>query len=430
MKPVLISGAGIAGKALSWMLRDKKIPYKLIEKFPAANVAGAGICLPANAIRMAEHIGISESIISQAHRVKSITYADPQQILSTASLEDAPLNRNNFVALKRSTLDKILSDGLDSSVHYSTEIMSLKEERDGINVTLASNGQIVEEQFSALVAADGIHSSTRRAVFSSQPLSEFGLTIFRWICPWDVSKNRTEPFYMFEHGRAFMVYPISNDRLYCYAHLSGLSEQELTQEQVKKIISQNFSACKHDVVNSVLQLVPQYASIILGRMQAVDTPMFSKGRVALIGDASHACTPMLQQGAALAFEDCIVLSELLDNFSPQIAFNLYEQFRKEEILNIVHSSNMPVREMTKEGYDIETFYSNVRENGPLNVQGWKKIILRSDSFFKRIEEFIKSNKDRMFGQSTNFYNVHQELHEGIGKTYNFESETSNFRINP
>lgn len=97
MKPILICGAGIAGLGLARLFSMKSIPYKIIEKAAGITAEGAGIALPANAVNLIDYMGLGPYIRDKSHRVRTITYVSPEKHLSTASLEEAPLNQNSFL---------------------------------------------------------------------------------------------------------------------------------------------------------------------------------------------------------------------------------------------------------------------------------------------------------------------------------------------
>lgn len=388
MKKILISGAGIAGLAMARVCDRFRIPYKIIEKSAKSVVAGAGIALPANAMDSIDYMGLGESIRHNAYRVKSITYVSPNESLNHASLEEYPLSKNHFVALHRSKLHEILTDSISGSIHYSTEIQTIRETDQGVFVNYKGEDPSHEEEFSAIIGADGIHSNIRKVVFTDEPLNDFGLTIWRWTCKFPVKENAFEPIYMFDRDRVFMVYPFSSDEVYCYAHAVNSEPNSFTRENSQESIRTLFAHCSSEVIQEMLHILPESHSIITGRLQSVENPVFSKGRFALIGDACHACTPMLQQGAATAFEDVIVLANLIKSFPIKTALSLYDEFRRPKVTDIVRSSNLPIRNLSRPDVNIEAIYENIRKNGPLNVQGWRKILAEDISLIEQIDSFI------------------------------------------
>ncbi len=64
-----------------------------------------------------------------------------------------------------------------------------------------------------------------------------------------------------------------------------------------------------------------------------------KGRIVLLGDAVHATTPHLGQGAGMAIEDAVVLAEELAGApDPETAFRAYRERRFERCRFIVTTS--------------------------------------------------------------------------------------------
>lgn len=387
MKPILICGAGLAGLALARQLSVHSIPFKIIEKNTNVRAEGAGIALPANAMNLLDYMGLSEKIKTNSYRVRTITYASYNKLLSTASLEEKPLNQNIFLALPRSELHKILLDSLDKEINLSTSIHSITERKDGITVVLNQNGNLIEEEVSAVIGADGIHSTIRKHAFPEHTTNDFNLTTWRWLSEWDVNADMTEPFYMFDRDQLFMVYPVSSRQVFCYAHTVNSAEKNYLRGNSVETLNTLFSHCTHDIIKSMLQQLKNMPEIILGKMESVEIPAFSKGKICLIGDACHACAPTLQQGAALAFEDAIILNKLLLNFSIKDAFRFYSEFRQEKVTSIVSSSNARIRYLSSPDVDINSVYENIKKHGPSNVQGWKEI-LSAPSLFDELEAFI------------------------------------------
>jgi 2-polyprenyl-6-methoxyphenol hydroxylase-like FAD-dependent oxidoreductase len=123
----------------------------------------------------------------------------------------------------------------------------------------------------------------------------------------------------------------------------------------------------------------------------VSKPLFSSGRVALIGDAGHACSPLLQQGAASALEDVITLSELLRHFPVVDALSHYEKFRTERVNWVVASSDGPIKMLINtDSQMLSALYKKIRDDGPLNIQGWKKLL--STNPLTEITIYIEAHK--------------------------------------
>ena len=385
---ILISGAGIAGLCLARLLKELQIPFMIIEKREHLATEGAGIALPANAVQALRHIGLGSPIDRDAHQVKEIIYTDTTgAVLSNASLLQSPLNVDRFVALQRHAFHKIICDGIEDQIHFGTSIQEICETEEGVRVKF-NNPALKQKEFKAVIGADGIHSQVRQLVFSDVPVSDLGVTIWRWTCSYPT--DNLQPTYMLGARDIFMAYPIGKNEVYCYAHVFDPENANSKLLDYKANLVKQFG--NHGgVAKTMLEILPANHLIIPGRLRSVSQPLLASGRIALIGDASHACSPMLQQGAASALEDVIALSQLLKHFSVEDALHHYQEFRHERVNWISTSSDGPMKMLINVDMKIlSTIQQNIRVNGPLNIQGWKKLL--ASNFVSELASYIEKNK--------------------------------------
>ena len=369
-KKILISGAGIAGLGLARQLKKLNIPFKLIEKQSNLSTDGAGIALPANAVNALRYIGLGCHIDKYTHQVNKIIYTDSHgMILSEASLLEPPLDTDKFVALHRHKFHDILREGIDDVICFNTTINKMTQTKNGVLVTFNNSEQ---EEFSAVIGADGVNSYVRQLAFVDTPLVDLGVTIWRWTCKYPT--HSLQPTYMLGLRDIFMAYPIGEDEVYCYAHAYDPENLSSKSASHRDTLIKQFSQYE-GIAKIMLEILPEDQFIIPGRLRSVPKPLFTSGRIALIGDAGHACSPMLQQGAACALEDVIALSELLKHFSVEDALSHYKKFRNERINWITASSDGPMKMLINMNEQmLSAIQQKIRENGPLNVQGWKKLL--------------------------------------------------------
>jgi 2-polyprenyl-6-methoxyphenol hydroxylase-like FAD-dependent oxidoreductase len=386
-KKILISGAGIAGLCLARQFKKLNIPFKLIEKRTHLLTDGAGIALPPNAVKALRYIGLGDNIDKYTHQVNKIIYTDSRGVtLSEASLLEKPLNTDTFVALHRHVFHDILREGMDDVIHFNTTINKMIQTKNGVLVTFNNYEQ---EEFSAVIGADGVNSYVRQLAFVDSPLTDLGVTIWRWTCKYPT--DSLQPTYMLGLRDIFMAYPIGKNEVYCYAHAYDPESLIYNSVNHRDVLIKQFS--QYDgIAKILLKILPDNQFIIPGRLRSVSQPLFTSGQVALIGDAGHACSPMLQQGAACALEDVIALSELLKHFSIKDALSHYEKFRNERINWITTSSDSPMKMLINmDSQILSAIQQKIRENGPLNVQGWKKL-LAIDSL-SELSSYIEKQKN-------------------------------------
>ena len=371
MKPrVLISGAGIAGLALARRLKLLSIDYVLLEKRKKSNDLGTGIALPFNAIQALRELGLAKQVLEVAHQVHEVTYTTKNgTVLGRASLNEPPLNQDNFVAMLRSDLYDILLDGIEKDIHFETTIEEFNLEQSTVSVRCSK--ATLNGEYDLVVCAEGINSTLRQQCFPGEVTTvDFKIPNWRFLV--DYPNHNLQPVYMFDRTELFMAYPIHPDRLYCYAHVYDESGKYDRQDP-HQFLHQLFGKFGGEVGNILARLGDR--PVLSSRLRSVNKPYYSHGRIVFIGDAGNACSPLLQQGAASAFEDAICLAEQLQNNSVEEAILGYQRIRAPKVEWVLSTSDNPIKKIKVTNNPIAAFVRNmiIRRIGPLNARGWKKL---------------------------------------------------------
>jgi len=256
-------------------------------------------------------------------------------------------------------------------VRFSTSVTEIIQNMSGVEVRLSSGGS---EHYDLLIAADGIHSTTRANVFAHARVNALGLTNWRFLIQRDTA--RMHPVYYLDKDDAFMLYPVSATQVYCYGHVADKTAQYLSQPPLATL-KQRF-ANYHVSVTSAIDSISDENTIIPDRIEAVETDEVAAGRVVLIGDALHGCPPTLQQGAGQAVQDALVLSKLLAVEDIDSALQQFKTIRMPQIRWVVEESNhimkLGLRGKYWWGRALRNF--TVRKSGPANVKGWRTLMDR------------------------------------------------------
>lgn len=373
---ILISGAGIAGLALAIRLDIAGIDYVIVEKKDRMRTNTSGIALPFNAVKLLEHFGCRDVVLEQAHQVKKITYSKPNgKILASSNLNEYPFNDEVFVALTRSKLLDALASNVQKNIHYGTVIENAVQKGSTIHVSFSDNE--INDEFDLLISAEGINSLLRQQAFpEEETIVDYGVTNWRFIARSPC--HGVNPIYMLGRTDLFMMYPISTDELYCYAHIYDPKKIYTTESKSLenlKLIFQHYA-------NGVPQLLTTLSNedIVTGRLKSVTRSYLNQGNVIFIGDAGNACSPLLQQGAAGAFEDVMCLSDVLATTPISEVAEAYKLRREEKNTWVLNTSDAPLKKIKATQSFLGSMLRNtmVRKLGPLNVHGWKK--LAEDSF--------------------------------------------------
>ena len=304
---VLIVGGGIGGLALASGLRRLGLAPTVVEQAPRFGAVGAGIVLNANAMAMMDQLGLAEAA------------RDAGRILSMGEVTDARgrcLSRLNFgeltadlgptITIHRAALHEVLlSSCHDLELHAGTTVEHLVDRGNVVEVKL-SNG--IAAEFDWVIGADGLRSRTRSQVFGETPPVYSGYTCWRFVveCPSGLDHMQE----MWGRGLRFGLVPLAENRVYCFTCANmpaGTEDPEEGRVGRFRARFDNFGG----FVPAMLEQITKPEQLIHNDLADLPKHPWFKGRVLLIGDAGHATTPNMGQGAGMAIEDAAVLCEML-----------------------------------------------------------------------------------------------------------------------
>ena len=174
----------------------------------------------------------------------------------------------------------------------------------------------------------------RNQLFDESTLRNANQICWRGICEMDLPKNyHNELNEAWGKGKRFGFVKISAKKVYWY----GLTNSKnVKTDQVN--LTGLFEEFHIDILNIISSTLREQI-IISDIVDLKPIDKWQKGNVCLIGDAAHATTPNLGQGACQAIEDAYVLGKLLDNgIAIGDAFKKYEDIRRKKAHTIVNTS--------------------------------------------------------------------------------------------
>lgn len=324
MEKIAITGAGIAGLTCAIMLENLGYEVDVYESTDSVRAVGAGIGLASNAIKAFEYLGMDKEIIKISnhlrnfeivdHKGKSILSADTERIKKNYDTDNFAIHRadlHNFLS------EKILSD----KIHLNKRLKQFRQEENKIVLEFEDDTTSITDY---LIGADGVNSQVRQQLLPNSEPRFAGYWCWRSTVKHNFEALNKSTEVWGKNGR-FGITPLTDNRIYWYACINtnlndGIPDYGL--DELKERFKNYFPR-----VGEILDLTEENSLISTPIVDIAAIPHFHFGKVLLIGDAAHATTPNMGQGACMGLEDVAVLQDELINNNIETAFKNFEKRR-------------------------------------------------------------------------------------------------------
>jgi len=327
---VLIIGAGIGGLAAAVALRRGGLESSVLERTPSIHEIGAGLSLWSNAVKALREIGVESSVIAAASIVERNSLLGPTgRVLSVS--EFAELTRDAgapSICVHRATLQRILLEQLPpGAVRTGTRCVSFND-----SSAVLENGEVIPAD--VLVGADGISSVIRAALHGTAPPRYSGCTCWRGILHHPGLLPERSGILSAAGGKQFGVLPCGDGQFYWFLTHNAPQGTSVSKQEIVALCRPWASQ-----IVEIIEATPESAIIQNDILDRRPLKTWGRGRVTLLGDAAHATTPNLGQGACMALEDAVVLAHCLSTIHPaESALREYERLRIPRTSSIVRDS--------------------------------------------------------------------------------------------
>lgn len=293
---VLVVGGGVGGLALAAALRGRA-EVCVVEQAPAWRPLGAGLMLHANAMAALDRVGVRVAVGAP---LGGMAITDPTgRMLGPMRAEDFPLALRTARLVHRADLHAALLAAAGPVVRLGTSVQALEGGRVHLTDGTTSTWDLV-------VGADGIRSRVRGLVLgAADPAPTYlGYTCWRWVGP---DPGVGGVFEMWGRGQRIGLCPLGDGRLYGF--LVADAPAGACGPETPGQLRARFAGFSGPATAALATL----DAALIRHDDLFDLPgvYWGSGPVLLIGDAAHAQTPNLGQGAAAALEDAAVLAGAL-----------------------------------------------------------------------------------------------------------------------
>lgn len=335
-----ILGGGIGGLTLAVALQRKGHRVTVFESAPKWKPLGAGLGLAGNAVKAFREIGLDQKVLAVSNVLKRITIKDQRgrPLLTTDS--EAVSKKygvvNNF-SIHRADLHAVLLNELEpATVQLDKACSDFVMDANGVSIRFRGGS---DTRVDFLVACDGIHSVVRKKLVSDVETRYAGYTAWRAVVddvPAGFDANETSESW--GKGARFGIVPLTDGRVYWFACVNARQNDVIMRTLSNRDLLTYFGDFHHPIPELLEHT--RRDSIIWNDI--IDIPplkRFAFGNVLLMGDAAHATTPNMGQGACMAIEDAVILANCIDEKNDiQKAFQLFESRRIDRTSRIVNDS--------------------------------------------------------------------------------------------
>jgi 2-polyprenyl-6-methoxyphenol hydroxylase-like FAD-dependent oxidoreductase len=310
-KTVLISGAGIAGPTLAFWLASAGFRPTLIECAPALRTSGYVIDFWGLGYDIAERMNLSDEVNHVGYHIREMRIVDDNgnRITGLGTRVFRELTGGRFVTLGRSDLSRLLFEKIRGTTEtvFGNEIASLQEQPDGVEVQFRN---AKKRRFDLVIGADGLHSNVRQLVFG--PQDQFERQLGYYVAAFEVEgyRPRDENVYIIhsQPGRMVGRFALHDDRtLFLFVFAFDRSVPVFDVATQKAILRERFGDGTWECPR-ILDKLNRTESLYFDRVSQIKMEHWSRGRIALVGDAAFCVSLMAGQGSALAITAAYVMA--------------------------------------------------------------------------------------------------------------------------
>jgi 2-polyprenyl-6-methoxyphenol hydroxylase-like FAD-dependent oxidoreductase len=334
IRRIAIVGGGPAGLVAAIACRQAGFDVTVFEQAASFEQVGGAIGIQGNGLRVLSALGLFERF---RPCIELLTRAGlespPGRVLVDADFTEMDATRIGFgVALRYDLQDVLLQSARehDVAIHFNSRCSSVKRSAQEVVLDL---GDATSVRADVVLACDGARSAVRDGSGFTVRRREVGEAYLRCVANIAHPDRRRIGEYWHPDGRRAGAFPLPGDRTYLFCSVPIGEWRRILENELPAWIRSwdDFGEPVASLVRAV-----DWPRAVYDELSDVRVDRWYRDRVVLVGDAAHAMTPNLGQGANSAMTDALVLINLLATMNGDIeaAATRYEQIRKPFVTRI------------------------------------------------------------------------------------------------
>lgn len=325
-KKVLVSGASFAGLTTAYWMNRMGYQVTVVEISDHLKMGGTPVDIKDQTIEIVKRMGLFEKI--KTHRIGPEKWEfknsdDVSELVIT--LEKLP---DNGFEIERDILLQMLYDLVKDDVDFmfNNSIVVLDEKQDGVKVSFR-DGSV--HQFEFVFGCDGVHSAVRRIWFGEEKEYVHFLGQYFCISIADrllVEKGTYQLYAEPNRSLALYAYRHKTDIIFTFRPEKEISYDFRNREQMKQIVLAQMQEMGWRAPELKDELISS-GSFYFDKFCQVKMPSWTKGRVALVGDAGYCASPAAGMGGSLAIIGATALADAFGKHNGDFvrAFEAYDE---------------------------------------------------------------------------------------------------------
>ncbi|MCP3731411.1 FAD-dependent monooxygenase [Sphingomonas sp. MG17] len=329
---ILISGASIAGPTLGYWLTEYGFDVEIVERSSEVRGGGYPIDLRGSAMDVAERMGMTASLRDAHLDIRKLTLVDRdgETILAVNPEQFSGGTQGHDVEVPRGDLARLLYERTRDRCAYrfNDYVTALDDRGDSVDVEFKSGRR---ERYDYVLGADGLHSATRGFIFGPEDpfIRHLGYFFVGFTMP-NVFGMAREQRVFSTAGRMAGISSVRSDDRVTALLTMALDEMPVAAERNADVQRDRFKALFGQDgwhIPQLLEGLDRGDDLYFDTVSQIRMPGWSKGRIALAGDAAHGPSFVTGQGSSLALAGAYVLAGELASHAgdPAAAFASYER---------------------------------------------------------------------------------------------------------
>lgn len=348
IRKALIVGGGIGGLSAAVALRNAGITVDVAEINRTWKIYHTGIVVQANFIRAMATLGIADAAVAIGFPYEGMQFQDLHGNV-IKRLRGERLAGPNYPArlgMTRPALHDVLNNAArerGANIRQGLTFSKLEQAADHVDVTFTDGSH---GAYDLVIGADGVYSKVRAELFGAQFKPKF-TGQGTWRCnvkrPKDIEYSFNAMGPELRDGKCGFI-PLDQETGYVWLVQAEPGNPFFPEEKLADIFRERLAGCT-GLMAQLRDQIQDPSKVVYRPLEALLMPKpWYKGRILLMGDAAHATTPHMGQGAAQAVEDGVVIGEVFQQDKPIEELMLSYQERRYERCKFIVEASLQIGE--------------------------------------------------------------------------------------